>query len=83
MRFTDWEKGNSRGQNERAGTQDIAETSIPFSCKEYKKVNTYTGKVLPYFGSGCDLDTSMTSSRTDVNLLKPTGYVMHQQFNIQ
>ena len=25
----------------------------------------------------------VTSSNMDINLLKPTGYVMHQQFNIQ
>lgn len=37
----------------------MEETSIPFPCKESKKVNTYAGKVLPYFGSGCDFDTSM------------------------
>jgi hypothetical protein len=37
-----------------------------------------------FFNQKCRTDfTPILNNVEDINLLKPTGYVMHQQFNIQ
>ena len=45
----------------------------------FKGYNSFNGSTVPYVQEV----TILSSYLIDIKLLKPTGHVMHQQFNIQ